>query len=73
MILEKDFSDPTALRTRQLFSSLPRSDQRRWAEVFIRGLLSVPGRLHLVSRSAHQRSPGDAASAPTRRRDSGGS
>jgi DDE superfamily endonuclease len=44
MILEKDFSDPTALRTRQLFSSLPRSDQRRWAEVFIRGLLSVPGR-----------------------------
>jgi DDE superfamily endonuclease len=28
----------------QLFSSLPRSDQRRWAEVYVRGLVSVPGR-----------------------------
>ncbi len=27
-----------------VFSSLPRSDQRRWAEVLVRGLLSVPGR-----------------------------
>lgn len=27
-----------------LFSSMPRSDQRRWAEIFIRGLMSVPGR-----------------------------
>lgn len=27
-----------------LFSSLPRSDQRRWAEIFVRGLMSVPGR-----------------------------
>jgi DDE superfamily endonuclease len=26
------------------FASLPRADQRRWAEVFIRGLLTVPGR-----------------------------
>jgi SRSO17 transposase len=26
------------------FSSLPRSDQRRWAEVCVRGLLTVPGR-----------------------------
>lgn len=28
----------------QLFSSLPRSDQRRWAEVYVRGLVSVSGR-----------------------------
>lgn len=28
----------------ELFSSLTRSDQRRWGEVYIRGLLSVPGR-----------------------------
>jgi hypothetical protein len=27
-----------------LFSSFPRSDQRQWGEVYIRGLLSVPGR-----------------------------
>jgi hypothetical protein len=27
-----------------LFSSLPRSDQRRWATLFIHGLLTVPGR-----------------------------
>jgi hypothetical protein len=27
-----------------VFSSLPRCDQRRWAEVFIRGLIAVPGR-----------------------------
>ncbi|MEU1289241.1 IS701 family transposase [Kitasatospora sp. NPDC005856] len=29
---------------RGLFGSLPRSDQRRWAEVYVRGLVSVPGR-----------------------------
>lgn len=28
----------------ELFASLPRSEQRRWAEVYLRGLLSVPGR-----------------------------
>ncbi|HEV2780638.1 MAG TPA: transposase [Actinophytocola sp.] len=28
----------------ELFASLPRSDQRRWGEVYIRGLLSVRGR-----------------------------
>jgi len=27
-----------------LFASLPRSDQRKWAAVYLRGLLSVPGR-----------------------------
>lgn len=28
----------------EMFSSIPRSDQRRWAEVYTRGLISVPGR-----------------------------
>ncbi|ROP35200.1 IS701 family transposase [Saccharothrix texasensis] len=28
----------------ELFASLGRSDQRRWAEVYVRGLLTVPGR-----------------------------
>ncbi|HEX5406231.1 MAG TPA: IS701 family transposase [Pseudonocardiaceae bacterium] len=28
----------------EIFSCIPRSDQRRWAEVYIRGLISVPGR-----------------------------
>lgn len=28
----------------ELFSSMTRSDQRRWAEVYVRGLVSVPGR-----------------------------
>ncbi|MGH3912496.1 MAG: IS701 family transposase [Pseudonocardiaceae bacterium] len=28
----------------KLFSSLPRSDQRRWGETYVRGLLSVPSR-----------------------------
>lgn len=27
-----------------LFGTLPRSDQRRWGEVYVRGLLDVPGR-----------------------------
>src|SRR6266498_3104451 len=29
---------------RRHLSSLPRSDQRRWGEVYVRGLISVPGR-----------------------------
>lgn len=29
---------------RTVFESLPRSDQRRWAEIYVRGLVSVPGR-----------------------------
>jgi len=37
-------ADKVAEYARFLCSSLPRSDQRRWAEVFIRGLVSVPGR-----------------------------
>jgi hypothetical protein len=30
--------------TRSVFDSLPRSDQRRWAEVYLRGLLTVHGK-----------------------------
>src|SRR5215469_6854699 len=36
-----------------LFSSLPRSDQRRWATIFVRGLLSVPGRKGIAKISDH--------------------
>lgn len=37
-------ADGTSRLCYEVFSSLPRSDQRRWAEVYVRGLLSVPGR-----------------------------
>ncbi len=30
--------------TRRLFAHLPRADQRRWASVYLRGLLSTPGK-----------------------------
>lgn len=36
-----------------LFSSLSRSDQRRWAEVYVRGLLEVPGRKSIRRISDH--------------------
>jgi SRSO17 transposase len=36
-----------------MFSSLPRSDQRRWAEVYVRGLLTVPGRKTVKRISGH--------------------
>jgi SRSO17 transposase len=38
------FIDDVSLLCQQMFSSVPRSDQRRWAEVYVRGLLNVPGR-----------------------------
>ena len=34
---------------RQLFSCLSRSDQRRWGEVYLRGLLTTPGRKTLAA------------------------
>jgi DDE superfamily endonuclease len=34
-----------------LFGSLPRSDQRRWAETYVRGLLATPGRKTLAAIS----------------------
>jgi hypothetical protein len=44
-----------------LFATLPRSEQRKWGEVYVRGLLSVPGRKsarrisdHLVGWQAQQ-------------------
>lgn len=39
-----DHSDDLALFCDDLFASLPRSDQRKWGEVYLRGLLSVRGR-----------------------------
>lgn len=36
-----------------LFSSLPRSDQRRWGETYVRGLLSVPSRKSIRRISEH--------------------
>jgi hypothetical protein len=36
--------DGTSQLCQQVFSSLPRSDQRRWAEIYVRGLVNVPGR-----------------------------
>jgi hypothetical protein len=38
---------------RDLFSELPRSDQRAWAEVYVRGLLTVPGRKTPARISEH--------------------
>lgn len=40
----RPFVDEISLLCQQMFSSLPRSDQRRWAEVYVRGLLTLPGR-----------------------------
>lgn len=37
----------------ELFDSLPRSDQRKWGEVYVRGLLSVPGRKTIRRISDH--------------------
>jgi len=36
-----------------LFASLPRSDQRRWAEVYVRGLIEVQGRKSIRRISDH--------------------
>src|SRR3954452_18963407 len=36
-----------------LFSSMSRSDQRRWAEVYVRGLIEVPGRKSIRRISDH--------------------
>ncbi|WP_328537686.1 IS701 family transposase [Streptomyces sp. NBC_00344] len=47
--------DPNGLSTycRGLFSVLPRSDQRRWGEVYLRGLLDAPGRKTPTCISEH--------------------
>jgi SRSO17 transposase len=51
--------DSTAQVCHQVFSSLPRSDQRRWAEVYVRGLLNVSGR-KTVRRISEQVAGGGA-------------
>src|SRR4051812_15375989 len=38
---------------RDMLMSLPRSDQRRWGEVYVRGLISVPGRKSVRGMSDH--------------------
>ena len=53
------FIDDISQLCRQVFSSLPRSDQRRWAEIYVRGLLNVPGR-KTVRRISAQIAGGDA-------------
>jgi SRSO17 transposase len=37
-------SDTISDFCRQAFVSLPRSDQRRWGELYVRGLVTIPGR-----------------------------
>jgi SRSO17 transposase len=51
--LEYTAADELDERMQFLFSSIPRSDQRRWARIFVRGLLSVPGRKSIVKISDH--------------------
>jgi hypothetical protein len=41
---DDSFIDETSRMCHQVFSSLPRSDQRRWAEIYVRGLLNLQGR-----------------------------
>jgi SRSO17 transposase len=52
-------ADDVSIFCQHIFSSLPRSDQRRWAEVYIRGLLSVSGR-KTVKRISDEVAGGDA-------------
>lgn len=59
-VLEYDTApDNSEMLVRHLLSSLPRCDQRRWAEVFIRGLISVPGRKTIKKISGYA-AEGDA-------------
>jgi SRSO17 transposase len=46
-------ADEVSAHCRQMFSSLPRSDQRRWAEIYVLGLLDVPGRKTVKRISSH--------------------
>lgn len=39
-----DHDEPVSSFAEALFGHLPRTDQRRWAEIYLRGLLSTPGR-----------------------------
>ncbi|ONI82952.1 hypothetical protein ALI144C_18040 [Actinosynnema sp. ALI-1.44] len=48
-----DKADELSGFCQELFSSLTRSDQRRWGEVYMRGLLTVPGRKSIRRISDH--------------------
>lgn len=55
----KHIADDTSLLCRRLLASLSRSDQRQWAEIYIRGLLGVSGR-KTVKRISDEIAGGDA-------------
>src|SRR5215510_1075108 len=44
--------DPIADFCEQVLGSLSRSDQRRWGELYVRGLVTVPGRKSIRKISA---------------------
>jgi SRSO17 transposase len=48
-----DTVDESCSFFQEIFDSLPRSDQRKWGEVYVRGLLSVPGRKTIRRISDH--------------------
>ncbi|MFD8632457.1 IS701 family transposase [Streptomyces sp. NPDC059533] len=39
-----DHDEPVSAFAEALFAHLPRADQRRWAQIYLQGLLSTPGR-----------------------------
>lgn len=43
-VLGPDHDEPVASYADALFGHLPRADQRRWAQIYLQGLLSTPGR-----------------------------
>ncbi|WP_433010602.1 IS701 family transposase [Kribbella sp. CA-294648] len=49
--------------TDELFRRLPRADQRRWAEVYVRGLLTTPGKKTVRRMAAAVTESGTAAEA----------
>ena len=46
---QAEATDALGAYCRRLFSSFARSDQRRWGEVYLRGLLTTPGRKTLAA------------------------
>ncbi|MEV8536200.1 transposase [Streptomyces sp. NPDC051211] len=50
---ETGVQDPVAHLCAAVFDSLPRADQRRKAELYVRGLLTAPGRKSMRSIAAH--------------------
>jgi hypothetical protein len=54
---------PLAEFVQTVFGSLPRADQRRWADVYLRGLLSTPGRKTMKRLARHVSCEASAAQA----------